>query len=176
MRNHPFLWSLMAVLLAVVLAAGLLVGVGGGEQAAAKEPRATVGKIMIPASAFIPTTDNWDYSNSGYYLTTIGGSGNFSAPLVFPVPVVRIRKITLYAYDNTAGGNICATLFRSQPLTDDEATAGGVCTSDNATDPQVVGTTGIDPRRVNTAVHGPYLWVTIDPNTDFYGVQVVYSY
>ena len=45
--------KLWAVLLVAVLVAGLLVAFGDGDEAVAKEPRATLGKIMVPAAAFI---------------------------------------------------------------------------------------------------------------------------
>jgi len=123
MRDHPFAkhgyrWGLVAVLTAALVVAMLAAVPGNSDQAmAAKEPRATFGKVMVPAAAFIPTSDDWDYSSEGYFLKTLSGIGSFTAPLSFPVPVVRIRKITLYALDNTAGGSVCVELYRADPRT-----------------------------------------------------------
>ncbi|MFH1331642.1 MAG: hypothetical protein ABIJ48_13510, partial [Actinomycetota bacterium] len=142
----------------------------------AAEPRATTGKIMIPAAAFIPTNDNWNYANNGSMLFTVSGSGIFTAPLTFPVPVVNIRRITLYAWDNSGTGQVCATVYRAYPPTAGQLNLGGVCTGDSTAVPQVVSTTVISPRRVNTAVTGPYLNVYIADGTTFYGVSVLYSH
>jgi len=163
-----------------LLVVGLLTGFGGSDQAgAAKEPRATVGKIMIPAAAFAPTNNSWEYGNGGYFLSSYPGNvADFIAPLSFPVPVVNIRRIMLLAYDNTGDSNdVCIHLLRAEPLKASESTAGGnVCTVNSTTDPQKVATNAISHRRMNTANHGPYLWAPVDPGTKLYGVQVVYSY
>ena len=101
------------------------------------------------------------------------------APLSFPVPVVNIRKIRLVAYDNQGGDGrrVCVTLHRGQPLKGTTANVGRVCTADNSDHPQLVASTPLDNRRVNTVNHAPYLWVNITaPGLSFYGAQVVYSY
>ncbi|MFH1329360.1 MAG: hypothetical protein ABIJ48_01680 [Actinomycetota bacterium] len=168
--------STMRRLWVPVLAALLVAALIGPGVVSAAEPRATTGKIMIPAAAFIPTDDNHDYSNNGASLWTISASGNFTAPLTFPVPVVNIRKIVLYAYDNTGAGPLCARVYRASPPTAGQLHLGFVCTTDSPVSPQVVSTTAISPRRVNTAVTGPYLWVSIADGTTFLGVSVLYSY
>ncbi|MFH1330371.1 MAG: hypothetical protein ABIJ48_06970 [Actinomycetota bacterium] len=164
----------------VPLLAGLLVAalVGmspGGDSAIAAPQARTGGKIMIAAASFIPTTDNWDYSNNGYSLATTGNSGNFTAPIPFPVPVVNIKKIILYAYDNGAG-SVCATVYRASPPTGNELNLGAVCTTDQVAYPQDPSTSAISPRRANTALVGPYLWVTVPEEAQFFGVSVLYSY
>ena len=168
--------STMRRLWVPVLAALLVALLVGPGVVTAAEPRATGGKIMIPAAAFIPTSDNWDYANNGSTLYTISGSGGFTAPLVFPVPVVKIKKIILYAYDNSGAGQVCATLYRSSPPIANELSLGSVCTSDSTARPQAPSTTAISPRQVNTAVTAPYLWINIDSGTQVYGVSVLYSY
>jgi len=176
MRDHPFRWSLVTVLTIAVLVAGLLLVPWGGDQAVAKEPRATLGKVMVPAAAFIPNSDNWDYRNSGYYLVAFGTTAQFAAPLWFPVPEVNIRKITLIAHHNMGGDNLCVALLRAQPLGGTESDAGEVCTASSTDDPQKVAKTDLSPRRVNTVNHGPYLLAEIPEGKKLYGVQVVYSY
>ena len=167
---------LWAVLLTAVLVAGLLVGFGDGDDAVAKEPRATWRRVMVPAAALIPTTPDWDYINHGNYITMTSGSGQFAVPLSFPVPVVNIRKITLIAADNTASASVCVALYRAQPLSADEEEMGTVCTYNRAAIPQTVSRTALLHRRVNTANHGPYLWVNFGKGVTFYGVQVTYSH
>ena len=142
----------------------------------AAEPRLTTASIMIPAAAFIPTTDDWDYSNNGYGVDLASGSGNFTAPLSFPVPVVNIKKITLYAYDNDVANVVLRHLVPGQAGRRIGRRAGQVCTLDGSA-PQYASTTVISPRRVTTAFQGAYLWVGISgPDLWLYGVKVKYSY
>jgi hypothetical protein len=156
----------------------VLLGPTGGGAAAAVEPRVTTVSIMIPASAFIPTTANFDYDNNGYGLQVTSGSGGFIAPLSFPVPVVNIKRITLYAYDNDPLNQVCVKLYRARPTdADRDSTGGSLCTSDAAIAPQAPYKTTISPRRVNTASQGAYLWVDLSsPTVTLYGVKVTYSY
>jgi len=165
------LW--IPVLVGLLVAA--LAGPTAGGAATAVEPRITTASIMIPAGAFIPT-ENSDYFNYGEYLAVASGSGSFTAPLSFPVPIVNIKKITAYAYDNSGGASVCVSLYRARPIDASEDYTGQVCTVD-ASAPQYATTTVIDPRRANTAFHAPYLWVVISgPTVELYGVKINYSY
>ena len=142
----------------------------------AVEPRVTTRSIMIPAAAFIPTTDNFDYLNTGFGLEMTSGTANFTAPLSFPVPVVNIKRITLYAFDDDASNQVCVTLYRARPADASEDHTGQVCTT-NASAPQYASTTVISPRRLSTAVQAAYLWVNISgPGVVLYGVKITYSY
>jgi hypothetical protein len=141
----------------------------------AAEPRVTTASIMIPAAAFIPTYGS-DYFSLGSYLSMASGSGSFTASLSFPVPVVNIKKITAYAYDNSGVASVCVSLYRARPMEASEDYAGEVCTVD-ASAPQYASTTTIFTSRVNTAFHAPYLWVVISgPDVKLYGVRINYSY
>lgn len=164
----------------VPVLAGLLVarvlGVGGSGAVAA-EPRTVTASIMIPTAALIPAYDGIAYSNWGPHITVGSTSGAFAVPLSFPVPVVNIRRITLYAYDNHPVFSVCASLLRSRPAVGVADNAGGVCTANSPDDPQTVYTTAISPRQVNTAIHSPYLWVSIGgPGVWLYGVKITYTY
>jgi hypothetical protein len=132
-------------------------------------------RVMIPAAAFIPTTDGWDYNNNGYYLDMSSGSGNFAAPLTFPAQQVRMTRITLYAWDNGTG-QACATLYRAEPTEADESNQGQVCTTDSSADPQKVSTGTQFPRFANTGMQMPYLWVSLSGDATLYGVAVTYTY
>jgi len=166
--------------LLVALLVAALTGPAGGVVTAA-EPRVTTESIMIPAAAFTPSADTYGYVNNGWVIEATPGA--FVAPLHFPVPVVRIRKLTIYAYDHVSSGgqitDVCVYLARSAPSAAAVITQGQVCTfgTSATTDPQVFSTTAISPRNVNTAVHGSYLWVVVpDGDARFYGVKVTYSY
>ena len=157
---------------------GLLVAVLlGPAGVTATEPRVTVTAVMVPAAAFIPASDTFVYGNGGRTLSVLSGHGSFTAPLFFPVPVVRINRITLYAFDNSSPAMICVQLFRTRPAAAAEDEAGQVCSGNSAIDPQVAYTTAIDPRQVGATVQGAYLWVYLsDPGVRLYGVKVNYSY
>ncbi len=166
------LWAPLVVGLLVAGALGI-----GGSGAAAVEPRVTAGSIMIPASAFIPATGGLDYYNLGSDLH-VHGAGEFYAPLWFPAPVVDIKKVTIYAYDNQAAAQVCVTLWRTRPAGPNFLdNAGQVCTGDSTALPQVRYLTAIAPRRVNTAQQGSYLEVDFSGSEVFLGgVRVSYSY
>jgi hypothetical protein len=165
----------------VPVVVGLLVagvsGVGGGGAVAA-EPRLTTASIMIPASAFIPGRDDSDYDNGGDSLQVTSGTGDFIAPLSFPVPVVNIKRITLYAYDNDPSSHVCIKLYRARPTdASQDSTGGSFCTSDVYIAPQVLYKTAFSPSRVDTASQSAYLWVYLTgPAVALYGVKVTYSY
>jgi len=75
----------MRKLLVPVLVGLLVAGVSGvgGDGAVAAEPRVTTRSIMIPAAAFIPTTDDPDYYNLGIDLH-VHNEGVFYAPDLSP--------------------------------------------------------------------------------------------
>jgi hypothetical protein len=161
-----------------VLAAGLIaLAIGpGGSAVTAAEPRVTTASIMISAADFIPTTDDWDYSNNGYWVNVGSGNANFSKGLDFPVGVVTIKRITLYALDDAPGAEVCISLYRARPVDADEDPAASLCSTD-ASAPQAPYTTAIDPRRVARASQQAYLWVHLSgPGVKFYAVKVTYSY
>lgn len=167
------LWS---PVVAGLLVTGLL-GVGGGG-AVAVEPRTVTASLMVPASAFTPTSEAWDYWNYNSFLGMDAGSGAFVASLSFPVTVVSIKRITLYASDPSSADSVCVRLYRARPAaeTGDWATP-HICTVDSTDRPQTVYTTEISPRQVDTAFHGSHLWVNLSgPTVIFSGVRINYSY
>ena len=163
------------LLVVLVLLSGMLVGSAG--ESGAAQPRLTVSSIMIPAAAFVPTRNTFDYQNLGVALSMISGDGYFTFPVSFPAAVVDIRRITLYAYDNDAGQVVSAALYRDYPPGAEVALLGSVSTSGASTAaPTVVATTAISPRRISTAAHGAYLWVYLSgPAVTLYGVKVAYE-
>jgi hypothetical protein len=159
---------LVALLVAALIGPGVMTGA---------EPRATVTRaLMIPAAAAIPGWSDMDYSNNGGTLTLGSGIGTFSIPLSFAVPVVTLKRITLYAYDNGPGSQASANLWRTYPPEAAQAWLGTAATIDGADDPQTVTTTTISPRTVNTANYGLFLAVHLSGTAKFYGVKILYSY
>lgn len=159
----------------VALLVGALLGPASGAVTAA-EPRVMTANLMIPAGAFVPVRTTDAYQNAGTLLWTDAG-GDFIAPLTFPVPIVNIKKITLYSLDTGSDGEVCVSLFRTRPTQGSEDTASfGLCSTDSAADPGVVSTTLIDPKRVDTATQGMILHVFMSGAAGLRGVKVSYSY
>jgi len=168
---------LSTALLLALLVAVLLSLPGEGGQAGAVEPRVATGKIMIPAAAFIPAASWMSYTGGAFLMTP--DTASFFAPLAFPVPVVNIQGITVYATDLQPDDSVCVYLYRSSPIHGREGIRfqGQACTADSSADPQAVSNLRrISPTLVNTAVHGSYLWASVTGGSFMYGVQVTYSY
>jgi hypothetical protein len=173
----PLLAAVLVAALWAVTTAGPL---GAGEAAqAVVEPRATVTRtITLPAAAFDPTSDNWDFDNLGYRLYSNLWGANFATPLFFEAPVVTIRRITLYALDN-GGEDMCVYLRRSTPAVGGEDDMGQVCSSGASIGVRAFAQTTFTHRRI-TGAYGPYLWLYL-PDTEaagyeFYAVKIVYGY
>jgi hypothetical protein len=157
-----------------LLVAVLAGSVGGAVTAA--EPRLATASIVVPAAAFTAVDSASAYHNEGFYLAASAGGG-FLAPVVFPVRVVSIKKITLYAFDNSSGGDVCLSLIRLALAEVTVKNQGRVCTAGaSAGDFQVVTLTSISPRPVNTALHGSYLLAQIPAGQLLHGVRITYSY
>jgi hypothetical protein len=159
----------------VSLLVAVLIGPAGGAVTAI-EPRLITANIMVPAGAFIPVRTTDGYQNAGTLLWTDAG-GEFLAPITFPVPIVNVRRITLYSLDTGSAGEVCVSLYRTRPTEGSEDTAAfGLCSTDDPTDPGVVSTTAIDPRRVNTTTQSAILSVFMSGEVGLRGVKVTYTY
>lgn len=163
----------------VPLVLGLLVAMLLGPTAApAAEPRTTTVSLVIPAAAFTPVNENIAYDNDGLDLTVDGaGGGTFVFALAFPVQIVTIQKLTLYARDNDGAQDAAVSLWRTYPAGATETMLGSVQTSLASSALQTRATTAISPRKVDTALHGAYLWLWLPgPNVTFYGVKIAFGY
>jgi len=161
---------LLALLVAVLLS---LPGEGG--QAAAVEPRVTTGSIVIPAPAFTPSGNQWNYSNNGNFLQVGTGYGHFFAPVQLPVPEATITRITLYAYDNHPA-QVCAVLYRIRPAVAVEKALGAACTTDSTASPQAPYA-AISGGLVNQATQSAYLHLSISgTGVRFYAVKITFTY
>ncbi|MFH1329899.1 MAG: hypothetical protein ABIJ48_04510 [Actinomycetota bacterium] len=171
MKQSRRLWAPALVALAVTALIGL--PTGGDQVAAAGDARTIVANLMIPAGAFSPATDDVDFSNYGTRVRTITGSGTFVAPITFPVPEVRIRRITLYALDIPAQA-VAVELYRTSPATGSYVISGAVIGTGGF---GASTTTDIAPRLVKTAIHGAHLELYLsDPAAEAYGIKVTYAY
>jgi hypothetical protein len=71
------------------------------------------GYVSIPAAAFQPTYNTYQYENNGHYLTA-GSSQNYVAPVQLPNGVT-VTKVTFYFYDESSANDDYAVvnLFRN---------------------------------------------------------------
>ena len=145
---------------------------------AAAEPRLTTRTVTIPAVAFAPTNDAVDYYRRGTELRIESGSGTFTAPLSFEVPVVTIRKVTFCAVD-AGSGNLILGLYRDQPAAEQTLQLGEVYTTGSSWSMQVVTLSNLSSRRI-TGAYGAFLSVYLPgtyPNGyKFIGAKVTCSY
>jgi len=160
----------------VGLLVAVVIGPTGGGAVEASKPRVATASIVVSAGAFVAIDSGSAYHNEGFYLAAPSGA-SFLAPVVFPVPVVSIRRITLYAFDNSDGGDICLSLIRVAMAEVAVRNQVEVCTTGASTvDVQVLDSTAISPRLVNTALHGSYLWASIPAGQLLFGVKITYTY
>jgi hypothetical protein len=173
----------------VGLLVAVLLGVGSGGVLAAEPRTVRAARIMIPAAAFVHEEGHveipdYNFPNDGDRLTTHDDGGVFQTALVFPVQEVKITRITVYAEDSRRDTQLCVSLYRSRAGLgqSDTVLQGEICTADSINNPQVITTaTSQTLRTVNTAIHGSYLRVEIDPfdglyGPSLYGVQITYTY
>jgi hypothetical protein len=168
----------MVLLLGAVLMS-TLVGVAGARPHG-RPLGALSRRITIPAGHFIPTTDDWDYLNSGYYVRNVVGDATYTAPVVFPTgQAVVVESVTLYAYDHDSGDEICVRLYRTDPTSGSEVEMANVCSSGASTnDPRHFTESSID---YNPVKHGKgvLVWLSIgDYGIDLkaYGVRIQYHH
>jgi hypothetical protein len=132
-------------------------------------------RMTVPAAAFIPTQDDWDYINNGYFLEA-DTSSEFVAPLSFPVDNVRIDRVIMRAYDFNGIEEGCFGLYRTLPGHGTEVFMGGACTSGfSEEDPQTVIDNTISPNW-SRGWYGLYLSARV-PGFDYrlYGVTIEWT-
>jgi len=163
-------------MLSTAMLVPVLLSLPGEEgQAGAVEPRLTTASMVIPAAAFTPSGNQWNYSNNGNFLRVGSGYGHFFAPVQLPLSEATITRITLYAYDNHPA-QVCAVLYRIRPATAVEKALRVACTTDSTADPRAspaVITGGL----VNQGSQSAYLHLSISgTGVRLYGVKVTYTY
>jgi hypothetical protein len=108
----------------IILVFSLNLTANGTRKASAAPRAAVVAKyLMVPAAAFTPEEDGYDYYNYGYTLGKFSGTSGFVAPVYLP-PGARIRMIRLFAKDLHASLNACAQLFEIHPKTGTDMAVG----------------------------------------------------
>ena len=166
--------SWMAVVMGALLV-GTLVGVVWARPNERPEAQDITRKVTMTAGEFIPTTDNWDYSNNGNFVNCASGSCNFSAPIVFPcLPSVTVERIKLHVRDNNGSARAVATLYRAYPTTGVEVWLGDAESPTGSSG--AIKTYTSDPiNKVVWPSQRAYIWLTIGGTSiDVYGVTVEY--
>ena len=166
--NVKKLW--IAVLVGMLLVLSLAGEAGARERAAVSAWK----YVTVPAGHFIPTTDSWAYSNNGYYLT---GDGNFTAPVVFPGSgQVIVKKVILFAVDNTVGADVDVTLYKTDPAAGVEVSVASAASIGNESGIRTFKNSTIKQATI-TRSRGAYLWLSFDVdnhNLRAYAVKVAY--
>jgi hypothetical protein len=166
--------SWMAVVAAALLL-GTLVGVVWARPHDRPQAQDITRKVTITAGEFIPTTDDWNYSNHGNYVTFVSGSGNFSAPVVFPcLPSVTVERIKLHVDDMNNGALARATLFRTYPTTGAQVELGKAASPGGTS----AGLKTYGSGAINKTIwpsQRAYIWLYFSgPAINVYGVTVEY--
>jgi hypothetical protein len=138
MKKVTRLW--MPVLLGVLLTV-TLVGVAGARPNARPEASPQLQDHMISPHHCIPdnvNTMDWDLNPTYLSCGTVGPC-DFWCPVKPPHEgLIRVQRLAVYAYDNFVG-TVCIWLGHVYPKTATEVDRlANQCTSDNASDPQVV--------------------------------------
>lgn len=177
--------SVLAVGL-VLLPAAAIAGAAAtaNDAGAVPETRATIRRtVTIPPGAFIVTDDDTSFDNAGDELAVKGPSthGTFTAPLFVENAPVRIRNMTLYAYDNGAG-SVCLSMYRITPANGDSDTEdrmGEVCSTGAANGIREFTVPSWEVRPIQ-GQHGPYLYLYLPgvytAGYGFYGAKITYVY
>jgi hypothetical protein len=160
-----------------IVVALLLAGLIGAAVVQPDAEAAGTRRFTVPAAAFIPTNDGWDYNSLGDHLVTPSGVSGFTAPLSFPVDKVRIDRVIMRAKDN-GGDKVCVWLYRAQPGTGSKVKMAQRCSKGAATtDPRSFATSAISPAS-SGPWYGLYLWVNLPAPTHaykFYGVTIEWT-
>jgi hypothetical protein len=147
----------------------------------------TTSTLTMAASDCYPYSDDAEYDNDGWRLstggTTWGNYASFLCPVRFPeYGTHTISSVTMYAYDDKSGSGdddmVCAEVNRTYPPTKTEKRMGEVCsTGDNDTDPRsfTISGTQINPNTVQPT-YGMHFWVTMgELKLRLYGFSISYS-
>ena len=169
--------SWIAVLLGALLM-GVLVGAVWARPGGRPRAAATTKKMTIPAGAFHPVDEGYEFYNDGSWITADTAGANFATHVVFPGGGDRftVEKLTLYAYDKAMPANICVYLYRTNPTNGTESLMASKCSSgSSSTDPRSFTTTNINPSLATTP-RGLYVLLEIEDatNLDAYGVRIYY--
>jgi len=131
------------------------------------------GYVSLIGANFVPyNPDTSTVLNYGNYILTFTASTEyFSGAFTIPSGHV-IKKFTLYALDENASSNGCATLFISNPATQSKIDTKTGCTTGSSATVQVV--TNFVSKTI-TQHKVPFIWIETYQNIKIYGVKIGYE-
>lgn len=171
MKRNAMLLVVSVLLLAMFLTGGIegAPAPAGGNTVEA----AGAGYISIPAAAFQPAVDGFDYNNTGFYIVNLDGvSTSYVAPVSLPHGAT-VTKVTFYYDDGSASNYASASLGRTNllGLVDSMATI----LSDDGKGSKA--DTTIDYAVVDNANYGYYAAITLwDSSMYGFGLVIEYNY
>ncbi len=74
--------------------------ISAGEDGNSPQPLGQTDYLSIPAAAFTPISQNYNYENHGRYIKAFGGVSKFRAPVYLPTGSV-IKRISACFFDNS---------------------------------------------------------------------------
>jgi hypothetical protein len=138
--------------------------------------------LTVPADDCIPYDAEEDWSSWGQKIYCETGGCSWRCVVHFPaageqaVGAVNVKRVTMYAYDNTGAGEVIVKLRKVYPPnagSQDMAVAG---TADSTADPQTVVDTSIEYNPVYRS-QAPVIWVSITATSiNVYGFYVHYTW
>lgn len=130
--------------------------------------------ISVPAAAFHPIDDGYDFFNEGYVILNEDGmSDNYNAALSLPHGAT-VNSMTFHWFDNSTVEDLSCTLYR----TDVTTSSGGslaTLTSSGDTGTGTSSTTGIDETVDNSQYIYHLALYLPDVNTGAYSVVIEYT-
>jgi hypothetical protein len=169
-------------LLAVVLSATAL-GVTVAMPSSSPSAASCTWTITVPASAFQPEDNGYNYYNSGWMLRSEDAVQRYFTAYV---PLSYGREITLndvevIGKDNTASYELCVEVLRFDPDTPGRDSLGKVCSGGSyasSTDPNTWTVPLTSPATIGSD-DAMYLWLMLDGNVmmelHLYGVKITYQ-
>lgn len=133
------------------------------------------GYVSIPAAAFRPREDGYDFTNRGNQLSNDdNGSDQYYAPVQLPHGAT-VTKMTFY-YSDSSTSNASASLRRIDLPSGGYTTMASV-TSVGSSGPGHTETTAIDPATIDNSAAAYYLyWMLPDSGTVGFAVLIEYAY
>jgi hypothetical protein len=165
------LMKLSIPLLLGVLLMTVLVGVAAARPNA--RPVEQAWRVLaVPAHACVPDSPAEDYVYTESSVRCITADCYLSCPIYFPaageqaVGAVNVKRVTMFAFDNTGGtgDTVRFCLSNTYPPTDGEVEMAMGSTTDSADSPQTVMDTSIDYNPIYRT-QAPVIWILMEHDT-----------
>jgi hypothetical protein len=169
-------------MLAAVLLAATAVGVTGAVPVDSPRSAGCAWTLTVPASAFQPEDNGYNYYNSGWMLRSEDAVQRYFTAFV-PFPYgreIELDSVEVIGKDNTGSYQLCVEVLRFDPDAPGRHSLGSVCSGGSYASPT-------DPNNWTVPLTSPatigsddalYLWLMLDGNVmmelHLYGVKITY--